>query len=123
MSWVDAIAAVRAVARRNSEYQRAANLFCDVQPKAERHFTQPSPCRSSPECAVWLVEIAASYPEAGTTHLVMDDLISHSCKALPFRCNEKNGGRFWERFTVPCTSKQGIWLSQAKIEISLSSCQ
>jgi hypothetical protein len=41
------------IARRDCEYQRrgTANVFCGVQPKAGRHFTKPTPNRSSPEFA------------------------------------------------------------------------
>src|ERR1035438_2172405 len=61
------------IARRDSEYQRrgTANVLCGVQSKAGRHFTEPTPNRSSPEFADYLGEIAANYPEADTIHLVM----------------------------------------------------
>jgi hypothetical protein len=53
------------------------------------------------------VEIVASYPEADTLHLVMDNLSSHSRKALVDRFGEKIGGLLWERFTVHYTPKHG----------------
>jgi hypothetical protein len=64
------------IPRRDSEYKRCgtANVFCGVQPKAGRHFTKVTPTRCSPEFADYLLEIAASYPEADTIHLVMDNL-------------------------------------------------
>ena len=96
----------------------AANVFCGVQPKAGRHFTKPTANRSSPQFADYLVEIAASYPEADTIHLVMDNLSSHNRKALVDRFGEKIGGLSWERFTVHYTPKHGSWLNQAEIEIS-----
>jgi transposase len=113
------------IARRDSEYERrgTANVFCGVQPKAGRHFTKPTPNRSSPEFADYLVEIVASYPEADTIHLVMDNLSSHNRKALVDRFGEKIGGLLWERFTVHYTPKHGSWLNQAEIEISLFSRQ
>jgi hypothetical protein len=79
------------IMRRDSEYKRCgtANVFCGVQPKAGRHFTQATPNRSSSEFADYLVEIAASYPEADTIHLVMDNLSSHSRKALVERFGDK----------------------------------
>jgi transposase len=111
--------------RRDSEYQRrgTANVFCGVQPKAGRHFTKPTANRSSPQFADYLVEIAASYPEADTIHLVLDNLSSHNRKALVDRFGEKIGGLLWERFTVHYTPKHGSWLNQAEIEISLFSRQ
>jgi hypothetical protein len=52
------------IARRDSEYERrgTANVFFAVQPKAGRHFTKPTPNRSSSQFADYLVEIVASYP-------------------------------------------------------------
>src|ERR1022692_3012263 len=83
--------------------------FCGVQPKAGRHFTKPPPNRSSPQFADYLVESVASYPEADTIHLVMDNLSSHNRKALVDRFGEKIGGLLWERFTVHYTPKHGSW--------------
>ena len=82
------------IARRDSEYKRCgtANVFCGVEPKAGRHFTKATPNRSSPQFADYLLEIVASYPEADTIHLVMDNLSSHTRKAMVDRFGEKIGG-------------------------------
>lgn len=113
------------IARHDCEYERrgTANAFCGVEPKAGRHFTKVTPNRSSPEFADYLVEIVASYPEADTIHLVMDNLSSHHRKALVERYGERIGGLLWDRFTVHYTPKHGSWLNQAEIEISLFSRQ
>jgi transposase len=113
------------IARRDSEYERCgtANVFCGVQPKAGRHFTKVTANRSSPQFADYLVEIVASYLEADTIHLVMDNLSSHTRKALVDRFGEKIGGLLWDRFTVHYTPTHGSWLNQAEIEISLFSRQ
>ncbi len=113
------------IARRDCEYQRCgtANVFCGVEPKAGRHFTKATPNRSSPQFADYLLEIAASYPEADTIHLVMDNLSSHTRKAMVDRFGEKIGGLLWDLFTVHYTPKHGSWLNQAEIEISLFSRQ
>jgi transposase len=113
------------VARRDGEYRRCgtANVFCGVQPKAGRHFTKVTHDRSSPQFADYLLDIAASYPEADTIHLVMDNLGSHSRKAVVERYGEKAGGWLWDRFTVHYTPTHGSWLNQAEIEISLFSRQ
>ena len=68
-----------------------------------------------------MVQIVAAYPQADTIHLVMDNLSSHSRKALVDRFGEKIGGLLWDRFTVHYTPKHGSWLNQAEIEISLYS--
>jgi transposase len=69
------------------------------------------------------LEIVASYPEAETIHLVMDNLSLHRRKALVERFGEKIGGWLWNRFTVHYTPQHGSWLDQAEIEISLFSRQ
>lgn len=97
------------VARRDCEYQRcgSVNAFCGVEPKAGRHFVKITSNRSSPEFADYLAGIVASYSEADTIHLVMDNLSSHRRKALVERYGEENGGQIWDRFTVHYTPKHG----------------
>ncbi len=113
------------VARRDGEYQRCgtANVFCGVQPKAGRHFTKVTNDRSSPEFADYLLDLAAGYPEADTIHLVMDNLSSHTRKAVVERFGAEAGEWLWNRFTVHYTPKHGSWLNQAEIAISLFSRQ
>ncbi len=57
--------------------------------------------------ADYLVEIVAGYPEAETIHLVMDNLSSHTRKAMVEQFGEKIGGPLWNRFTVHYTPKHG----------------
>src|ERR1700746_109753 len=111
--------------RRDSEYERrgTANTFCGVEPKAGRHFTKATPDRSSPQFADYLLEIAEHSPAADTIHLVMDNLSTHSRKAVVERYGEKAGGWLWDRFTVHYTPTHGSWLNQAEIEINLFSRQ
>ena len=113
------------VAKRDSEYERAgtANVFCGVEPKAGVHFTKVTPNRSSPEFADFIQSIADRYPEAATIHLVMDNLSSHTSKALRDRFGEQAGGALWDRFTVHYTPLHGSWLNQAELEIGLFSKQ
>jgi transposase len=113
------------IAHYDCEYKRrgTANVFCGVQPKAGRHFTKVTPTRSSPEFADYLLEIAVSYATATTIHLVMDNLSTHTRKALVDRFGDKVGAWLWQRFMVHYTPKHGSWLNQAEIEISLFSRQ
>ena len=112
-------------ARRDGEYQRCgtANVFCGVQPKAGHYFPKVTRDRSSPAFADYLLDIAIRYPEADTIHLVLDNLSSHTRKAVVERFGERAGGWLWERFTVHYTPKHGSWLNQAEIAISLFSRQ
>ncbi len=70
--------------RRDSEYERrgTANAFCGVEPKAGWHHLRVTPDRSSPEFADYRLQIAEPYPAADTIHLVMDNLSSHTRKAV-----------------------------------------
>ena len=109
------------VARRDCEYKRCGtgNAFCGVEPKAGRHFTRVTPTRCSAEFADYLLKIAVRYPAADTIHLVMDNLSTHTRKALVERFGDTAGTWLWDRFTVHYTPKHGSWLNQAEIEISL----
>jgi hypothetical protein len=109
------------VARIDYEYKRCgtANVFCGIEPKAGVHFTKVTPTRSSPEFADFILEIAAHYPAADTIHLIVDNLSTHTRKALTDRFGEMDGGWLWNRFTVHYTPTHGSWLNQAEIEISL----
>jgi hypothetical protein len=97
--------------------------FAALSPKAGAHFTKVTPTRSSPEFADFLSSIAEHYPVAQTIHLVIDNLSTHTRKALVERFGEEDGGWLWERFTVHYTPKHGSWLNQAEIEIGLFSRQ
>src|SRR6516164_9957110 len=72
------------VARRDGEYRRCgtANVFCGVQPKAGRYLPKVTAHRSSPDFADYLLDVAARYPEADPIHLVLDNLSSHTRKAV-----------------------------------------
>ena len=113
------------VAKRDSEYERCgtANVFCGIEPKAGVHFTKVTPDRSSAEFADFIQSITAHYPEAQTIHLVMDNLSSHTIKALRERFGEAIGATLWDRLTVHYTPKHGSWLNQAELEIGLFSKQ
>ena len=113
------------VARVDNEYERCgtANVFCAVEPQAGVHFTKVTPNRSSPEFAEFLKYVADHYPQAETIHLVMDNLRSHTRKALVDHFGESHGSSLWDRFTVHYTPRHGSWLNQAEIEISLLSRQ
>ncbi|HEV2714993.1 MAG TPA: IS630 family transposase [Terriglobales bacterium] len=113
------------VARRDGEYQRCgtANVFCGVQPKAGTYFPKVTAHRSAPEFADYLLDVAIRYPEADTIHLVVDNLSSHTRKAVVQRFGEKAGAWLWNRFTAHYTPKHGSWLNQAEIAISLFSRQ
>ena len=112
-------------ARRDSEYGRrgTANVFVAVEPKAGRHYCFPTPDRSAFQFAQVILELALSYPEADTIHLVMDNLNIHRKKSLTDAFGQEMGCEVWNRFTIHYTPKHGSWLNQAEIEIGIFSRQ
>ena len=96
------------VARRDYEYERCGTA-------------KATPTRSSPEFADFLLEIAERYPAAATIQVVLDNLSTHSRRALVDRFGEKAGDWLWRRFTVHNMPKHGSWLNQAEIEIGMFS--
>lgn len=113
------------VARRDNEYKRCgtANIFCVVEPKAGRHFTEATPNRSAVEFARTVERITRAYPFARKIHLVMDNLNTHCEKSLIDHFGEQEGRYLWSRFQVHYTPKHGSWLNQAEIALSLFSRQ
>ena len=53
----------------------------------------------------------------------LDNLSTHSRKAVIDRFGEKAGNWLWQRFTVHHTPKHESWLNQAEIEIGIFSRQ
>jgi hypothetical protein len=111
--------------RRDYEYIRrgTVNVFCAVEPKAGRHLTKVTPNRKKPAFARMLRDLTRAYPSARTIHLVMDNLSTHTKRALVETFGAELADELWSRFTVHYTPKHGSWLDQAEIEISLYSRQ
>lgn len=113
--------------RRDSEYHRngVANIFAIVAPHEGRHLTHATADRKGPRFASALKRIARAYPDAGTIHLIVDNLSTHTKKSLTGAFGNEEGTAIWSRFTVHYTPKHGSWLNPAEIEISLWSreCQ
>ena len=113
------------IAKQDNEYERrgTANIFCGVEPKSGRHFTEVTPTRSGAEFAGMMQRLASAYPEAKTIHVVMDNLSTHTAKSLTDRYGVESGKQLWDRFTVHYTPVHGSWLNQAEIEISVMAGQ
>ena len=111
--------------RRDYEYIRrgTVNVFCAVEPRAGRHFTKVTPNRKKPAFARMLRSLARAYPGVSTIHLVMDNLSTHTRKALVETFGAVDGEALWNRFTVHYTPKHASWLDQAEIEIGIYSKQ
>jgi transposase len=111
------------VRRRDYEYVRrgTANIFVAVEPKGGRHHLKLTPTRDRFEFARMLHDISKKYPQAKKLHLVLDNLSTHSRKALVDTFGENRAASLWKRFEFHFTPKHGSWLNQAEIGISLLS--
>lgn len=103
------------------EYQRqgTANVFVMTEPKGGRHYGQVTSRRTRHDFARALKFLAGQYPDAITIHLVMDNLSTHTLKALTDAFGQTEGRRLWARFTVHYTPKHASWLNQAEITIGI----
>ncbi|HTR78683.1 MAG TPA: transposase [Gemmatimonadaceae bacterium] len=86
-----------------------------------RHFTCATVDRSAGQFPRRVRRIVAAYPEARTIHVVWDNLNIHCEKSLGDAFGAEEGRALWNRLTVHPTPKQGSWLNQADIELSLVS--
>ena len=111
------------ILRRDYEYRRrgTANIFCVVEPLAGRHLIKVTRPRAKPDFARCVRDIVRRYPRARTIHLVMDNLSTHSFRALEETFGPKEAKKLWRRLTPHFTPKHGSWLNQAEIEISMLS--
>jgi transposase len=113
------------ILKKDYEYDRdgSANVFCVVEPKTGRYFNKVTENRSSLQFAECINDIATTYPKAEKITLVMDNLSTHSRKALELRYGEEEGSRIWNRFEVVHTPVHASWLNQAEIAIGMYSRQ
>ena len=56
---------------------------------------------------------------AETIHRVLDNLSTHTRKAVTEWFGEEDGAGLWDRFTIHHAPKHGSWLNQAEIEIGI----
>lgn len=107
--------------RVDYEYERrgTANIFCVTAPKLGMHLTHATPDRKTAAFAAALELVIAEFPDAELIHLVVDNLSTHSLKALCGALGEDRAAEIWGRFRVHYTPKHGSWLNQAETEASL----
>lgn len=66
-----------------------------------------------------LADISKKYRRAKKIHLVVDNLSTHSKKALVDHFGEDRGEKLWQRFKLHYTPTHGSWLNQAETEIGI----
>lgn len=114
---------MRSSVRQDYEYVRqgVVNAFCAIEPKAGRHFVDIRERKTSRDFARFVKKILDAYPNARKVHLVMDNLSTHTEKALVETFGKKLGKKMWSRIHPHYTPKHGSWLNQAEIEINMFS--
>jgi hypothetical protein len=110
-----------AILHRDYEYRRrgTANIFCVVEPLAGKHFIKVTQRRTKSDFAKCVRDIVRRYPKAKTIHLVMDNLSTHSFRALEETFGRPEARKLWRRLTVHFTPKHASWLNQAEIQIGM----
>lgn len=105
----------------DDEYIRkgTANVFMAVEPKSGFYFGRVTPTRSGDEFAKFLFTVYKRYKHCEKVTLVMDNLSTHSEKALIRFYGEEKGRRIWQKFDIRFTPKHGSWLNQAEIAIGM----
>ena len=111
--------------RRDYEYVRhgTANVFCVVEPLVGRHITKVTKRRKNVDFARMLRDVDRAYSNATAIHLVVDNLSTHTRKALVDAFGEQQADTLWSRFTVHYTPTHASWLNQAEVEIGVFSSQ
>lgn len=107
------------------EYERdgSVNVFCAVEPKAGVYLNKVTERRTSMDFANMIVDIHRKYIDAEKIILVMDNLSTHTEKALIESLGEAQGKLVWEKFEIHYTPKHASWLNQAEIAIGMYSRQ
>lgn len=107
--------------RHDYEYERCGvrNVFMASEPLAGRRLTKVTERRTKPDWAMFVQDIAASYPDAEHIILVMDNLNTHTPGSLYEAFAPEKAKALWDRFEFVYTPKHGSWLNVAEIEINV----
>ena len=107
--------------RHDYEYERCGvrNVFMASEPLAGRRLSKVTERRTKLDWAVFVQDIAASYPDAERIMLVMDNLNTQTPGSLYEAFTPEKAKALWDRFEFVYTPKHGSWLNMAEIEINV----
>jgi DDE superfamily endonuclease len=106
--------------RVDYEYERngTANVFVAIEPKAGKRIARVTRFRKKWDFAFFIKFLVDYvYPTAEKIVLILDNLNTHSKKALIDIFGETEGGRLAQRIEWHHTPKHASWLDPAEIEI------
>jgi len=103
------------------EYVRngKANIFMAVEPKHGKRFTQVTWQRTKIDFAKFMKELVYSYPYAEKLRVVIDNLSTHSEKAIYEAFEQEDTKRILSKLEFYYTPKHASWLNVAEIEIGV----
>ena len=107
--------------RHDYEYERCGvcNVFLASEPLAGRRLTKVTERQTKLDWAVFVPDLAASYPDAERITLVMDNLNTHTPGSLYEAFTPEKAKALWDRFEFVYTPKHRSWLNMAEIEINV----
>ena len=108
--------------RHDYEYERCGvcNVFMASEPLAGQRLTKVTERRTKADWALFVKDIAESYPDAERITLVMDNLNTHTPGSLYEAFAPEQAKALWDRFEFVYTPKHGSWLNMAEIEIEIN---
>jgi DDE superfamily endonuclease len=98
-------------------------LLAAIEPLTGQRFAKVQPQRTKREYALFLKELAATYPDAVKIRLVQDNLSTHSINAFYENFPADEAFALAQRFEFHYTPKSASWLNMIECEFSAISRQ
>ena len=107
------------------QYSRngATNVFCGVEPKKGRYFTEVTKNKKKYDFAKFMKSVYDTYKYSKKIHLVMDNYSTHFKNSFVESFGKREGEKMWKKFEVHYTPSHASWLNQAEIAIGMYSRQ
>ncbi len=108
------------VCKEHYEYEKHGScaLLAAIEPKTGQRLAQVYGQRRKRECALFLRELAAQYPQAVKIRLVHDNLNTHNLSSLYETFPAQEAFALGQRFEFYYTPKKASWLNMIEIEFS-----
>ncbi len=109
----------------DSEYVRngVCDIFMAIEALAGKRHVKVTETRTKKDWAIFIKEIAESYPNAEKITLIMDNLNTHFTGSLYEVFLPKEAKMLADRFSFVYTPKHGSWLNIAEIELNVLKSQ
>ena len=107
--------------RTDFEYRRlgVCTIFMANEPLAGKRIVSVTERKTKRDWALFLEEVADTYPDAKRITLVMDNLNTHEPGSFYEAFAPEKAKALWDRFEFIYTPKHGSWLNMAEIELNV----